>query len=35
MKWKHKLSTWSLYWRTEIVLILVSFVAGFVLGLFI
>tara|TARA_R100000773_G_C4165567_1_gene81492 strand:+ start:113 stop:238 length:126 start_codon:yes stop_codon:yes gene_type:complete len=35
MKWKEKISTWSLYWRFEIVLVLTSFVVGFVLGLFI
>tara|TARA_R100001509_G_scaffold43820_1_gene23734 strand:+ start:191 stop:298 length:108 start_codon:yes stop_codon:yes gene_type:complete len=34
MKWKEKLATWSLYWRAEIVLILCSFIVGFVLGLF-
>lgn len=35
MKWKEKLLTWSLYWRTEIVLILSSFTVGLILGLFI
>tara|TARA_R100001086_G_scaffold144110_1_gene75952 strand:- start:366 stop:485 length:120 start_codon:yes stop_codon:yes gene_type:complete len=34
-KFKKELSAWSLYWRFEIVLVLGSFVVGFVLGLFI
>ena len=35
MKWKEKLTAWSLYWRFEIVLVLCSFFTGLVLGLFI
>ena len=35
LKLKKELSAWSLYWRFEIVLVLGSFVVGFVLGLFI
>tara|TARA_R100000697_G_scaffold19392_1_gene26513 strand:- start:319 stop:438 length:120 start_codon:yes stop_codon:yes gene_type:complete len=35
LKFKKELSAWSLYWRFEIVLVLASFVVGFVLGLFI
>ena len=35
MKLKEKLSTWSLYWRFEIILVLCSFFTGFILGLFI
>jgi hypothetical protein len=34
LKFKKELSAWSLYWRFEIVLVLASFVVGFVLGLF-
>ena len=33
LKFKKELSAWSLYWRFEIVLVLGSFVVGFVLGL--
>ena len=33
LKLKKELSAWSLYWRFEIVLVLSSFVVGFVLGL--
>tara|TARA_R100000084_G_C4624591_1_gene135063 strand:- start:781 stop:900 length:120 start_codon:yes stop_codon:yes gene_type:complete len=35
LKFKKELSAWSLYWRTEIVLILSSFIVGLILGLFI
>jgi len=35
MKWKEKISTWSLYWRFEIILVISSFFIGFILGLFI
>jgi hypothetical protein len=34
LKFKKELSAWSLYWRFEIVLVLASFVVGFVLGSF-
>jgi hypothetical protein len=34
LNFKKELSAWSLYWRFEIVLVLASFVVGFVLGLF-
>ena len=33
LKFKKELSAWSLYWRFEIILVLSSFVVGFVLGL--
>mgnify|MGYP003135762517 CR=1 FL=1 len=35
MKWKEKLSVWSLYWRFEIILVLSSFLTGLIIGLFI
>ena len=34
MKWEEKLLTWYLYWRTEIILILGSFLTGLIIGLF-
>jgi len=34
-KWKQQLSTWSLYYRTEIVLTCAGFIVGFLLGVII
>ena len=34
MKWKEKIAAWSLYWRFEIVLVVSSFIIGFIIGLF-
>lgn len=31
-RWKQDLSRWSLYYRTELVISILSFVIGFVLG---
>ena len=30
MKWKEKISTWSLYWRFEIILVISSFITGLI-----
>jgi|TARA_R100000479_G_scaffold144826_1_gene80272 hypothetical protein len=34
-KWKQQLSTWSLYYRTEIVYSVAGFLVGFILGVLI
>jgi hypothetical protein len=34
-KWRQQLSTWSLYYRTEIVLTIVGFIVGFTVGVII
>jgi hypothetical protein len=34
-RWKQQLSTWSLYYRTEIVLTVAGFIAGLIVGVII
>ena len=34
-RWKQQLSTWSLYYRTEIVLTVTGFIAGLIVGVII